>query len=160
MRQMQLLRSLDHILQATFVFIRSYFTLSPGSGCFPQSYWLPDPTDGCWIRKLLHQRGDVDPHQRVPVPRWGDEKDCAQGEGRWTPVLLYSANWIFSVQPSLLGPCFCSPYVNDLRLSLTPVQLHGLSESSVLHKRKHAISRADIYVLFHRWWNSVAAQMV
>ena len=61
--------------------------LSPGSGCLPQSYWLPDPTHGCWVCKLLHQGGDADPHQRVPVPWWGNEKDCTQGK-RWEDYLM------------------------------------------------------------------------
>ena len=63
----------------TFIFTIVSST-SLGSGCFPQSYWLPDPTDGRWVCKLLHQGGDVDPDQRVPVPWWGDEKDRTQGK--------------------------------------------------------------------------------
>lgn len=52
-----------------------------GLGGFPEGHWLPDPIDGCRVRQLLHEGGDVDPHPRVSVPRWGDEEDCAQGEG-------------------------------------------------------------------------------
>ena len=54
-------------------------SLCPGSGCVPQSHWLPYSPDGRRVRQLLHQRGDAHPYQRVPVPRRGDEEDCAQG---------------------------------------------------------------------------------
>lgn len=64
----------------TFEFPLIFLSLSSGSGCFPQSYRLSHPADGCRVCKLLHQRGDADPHQRVPVSRRGDEKDCAEGK--------------------------------------------------------------------------------
>ena len=42
-------------------------------------YWIFDPAYGRRVCQLLHERGDVDPDQGVPISRRGDEEDCAEG---------------------------------------------------------------------------------
>lgn len=63
----------------SFVTHWRYFFSYIGFGCLFEGYWLSDPTYGCWVRELLHQRSHANSYQRVPVSWWRDEKNCIEG---------------------------------------------------------------------------------
>lgn len=58
---------------------RYSYTSRQRSSRLPQGHWISYSAYGRWVRQLLYQRSDAYFDQRVPVARWGNEKDCIEG---------------------------------------------------------------------------------